>query len=300
MNNESKRQELASRLVQREVFYCVSSLVGTLSTLVQNVPYEVQRSEGISWEEDILPLMESTNYEEAVCSYVDEADADELEALIENDGYWSDFLDEKVYPKLGRPPKVPAWVPDKVCVECHTAIQSDSKDWADYNAYHNTSDERTAEVEESVKEFDGREYCGEQYDDEFGTHRCDCCGTWLAGARYTYEKPDDMEEQSIDDWLKADSDRSKDFRALVFDFLSENSDMQELCDKYSIDTDDYHDETYEFWLVSDWLAAKLKARGYVTGELCGLTIYARGCTGQSMCLDHNMQEIALELWGDDE
>lgn len=70
MNIETKRQELAERLVRDNIYYCVSSLVGTLSNLAQNCDSRVMRDECLDWEEDILPLLESINYEEAVRAWV--------------------------------------------------------------------------------------------------------------------------------------------------------------------------------------------------------------------------------------
>lgn len=292
MNEESRRQELGRRLVEREVYYCVSSLVSTLSTLVQHVPYDVQRSECISWEDDILPLLESINYEEALRNYVmEDADVDDLESLIENDNYWDDFLEEKAYPKFGRPKLAPSCCADKVCVDCHEELQGvpfeEDRDASD--EWH----EHLIDVRSCASDFSG-DYCGEEYDDEFSASRCDCCGSTLAGARYTYEKPEDMELQSIDEWLDSDKELNENFRELVFDTLVETSDLEELCREHSIDTDDYRDEVYEHWVVSDWLARKLKERGYTVGELCGLTIWGRGCTGQSIYLDRVIQDIALE------
>ena len=291
MNFESKRQELASRLVAREVYYCVSSLVSTLSALAQNCDSRVLRGEYLDWEEDILPLLESINYEEALRAWVmdtDGVDVQSLESAVEIDNDWDGFLEEKVWPVLGKPPKGPSIVADKVCCECHAELQG-----CGYEDY--PTPEREVDVQESAAEFVG-EYCGEEYDEEFSTHRCDCCGSSLAGARFTYEGPDDMDTQDLDDWLDADSERNEKFRELVFEQLESTSDMEELCREFQVDTDDCRDQVYEHWIVSSWLARKLKARGYVVGELCGLTIYGRTCTGQSMCLDHNMQALAIELW----
>ena len=81
MNFESKRQELASRLVDREIYYCVSSLVGTLSTLAQNCDSRVLRGECLDWEEDILPLLESINYEEALRAWVMDSSGTDVESL---------------------------------------------------------------------------------------------------------------------------------------------------------------------------------------------------------------------------
>ena len=291
MNFESKRQELARRLVDREVYYCVSSLVSTLSNLAQNCSSSVLRNECLDWEEDILPLLESINYEEAVRAWVMDSsgtDVQSLESAVELSGYWDGFLEEKVWPVLGKPPKVPSTVADKVCCECHAELQGCG--YEDYSSH-----EREEEVKEAAAEFVG-EYCGEEYNEEFGTDRCDCCCSSLAGARYTYENPDDMDTQALDDWLDSDSERDEKFRELVFERLYENSDMEELCRELQIDTDDFRDDVYEHWLVDTHLARMLQSRGEVVGELCGLTIWGRCCTGQSICLDRVIQQCAIEIW----
>lgn len=218
MNFESKRQELARRLVDREVYYCVSSLVSTLSVLAQNCGWTVLRDECLSWEDDILPLLESTNYEEAVRAWVMDSrgtDVESLERAVEIGGYWENVVDA-----------------------------------SGYTTY--------------LSEF--------------------------------IPTPEQEEAFDFQDWLDADSERDEKFRELVFKQLEETSDMEELCRELQIDTDDFRDEVYEHWLISGWLAARLRERGEVTGELCGLTIWGRGTTGQSICLDRVIQNIAIELW----
>lgn len=55
------------------------------------------------------------------------------------------------------------------------------------------------------------------------------------------------------------------------------------------------DEAYEHWIVSDWLARKLKAKGeMVLDNFMGLTIWGRGCTGQSISMDYVIREIYLD------
>ena len=211
MNFESKRQELASRLVEREVYYCASSLVSTLSVLAQNCGSTVLRDECLSWEDDILPLLESINYEEALRAWVmdtDGVDVQSLEDAVEHDGDFESFLEEKVYPVLGR-----------------------------QNAL-----------------------------------------------------------LALQEWLDEDEDRNEKFRELVFEQLESTSDMQELCREFQVDTDDFRDEIYEHWVVDTHLAHMLKSSGETVGELCGLTIWARGTTGQSICLDRVMQRCAIEIW----
>ena len=211
MNFENKRQELARRLVDREVYYCVSSLVSTLSALAQNCDSRVMRDECLDWEADILPLLESINYEEAVRAWVMDSsgtDVESLESAVEIDNDWDGFLEEKVWPVLG-------------CPNALLALQ---------------------------------------------------------------------------EWLDADSERNEKFRELVFEQLESTSNMEELCREFQVDTDDFRDQTYEQWIVSDWLARKLKNKGETVGELCGLTVWGRGTTGQSICLDRVIQNLAIELW----
>ena len=220
MNEEARRQSLASKLVEREIYYCVSGLVSTLSTLLQHVPYEVQRSECISLEEDIYPLLESTDYEEAGTQHINDCDdIDDLETMADNVGYWTDAIE------------MSGW--------------SDDTEYADGEGEMDTID----------------------FTEWFDDHCTD------------------------------------DEKAVVLDgirgyIIKNTSDWQEFCQENDVDTDDYRSEIFEHWIVSDWLARKLKARGYTTGELCGLTIWGRGTTGQSICLDHVIQDIALETYGE--
>ena len=218
MNFESKRQELASRLVDREIYYCVSSLVGTLSTLALNCDSRVLRGECLDWEEDILPLLESINYEEAVRAWVMDSsgtDVESLESAVEMGGYWENVVDASGYT------------------------------------------------------------------------------TYLSEFTPT---PEQEEAFDLQDWLDADSERDEKFRELVFEQLESTSNMEELCHEFQVDIDDFRDEVYEQWIVSDWLARKLKDKGETVGDLCGLTIWGRGTTGQSICLDRVIQNLAIELW----
>jgi hypothetical protein len=53
-------------------------------------------------------------------------------------------------------------------------------------------------------------------------------------------------------------------------------------------------EIYEHWIVSDWLAGKLEARGETVARdvLGGMTIWARPTTGQAIAMDAVIQTIA--------
>ena len=58
-------------------------------------------------------------------------------------------------------------------------------------------------------------------------------------------------------------------------------------------------EIFEWYLVSDWFLERLREINEpiidnVFGEYWG-----RCCTGQAICLDHNIQELAYEWSGDE-
>ena len=53
-------------------------------------------------------------------------------------------------------------------------------------------------------------------------------------------------------------------------------------------------EVFEHWLVSDWLLEKLREQEEPILETDFETWWGRTCTGQSICLDYNIQELAYE------
>ena len=55
-------------------------------------------------------------------------------------------------------------------------------------------------------------------------------------------------------------------------------------------------EIYEHWIVSDWFADRLEAKGEsIEKDLYGLTVWGRGCSGQAILLDGVVCEIYDEL-----
>lgn len=71
-------------------------------------------------------------------------------------------------------------------------------------------------------------------------------------------------------------------------------DWAEACEKSDIDP--YDREVYEHWIVSDWLADELGARGEkVDRDFAGLTVWARTCTGQAIALDSVIVDICAEV-----
>lgn len=66
------------------------------------------------------------------------------------------------------------------------------------------------------------------------------------------------------------------------------------CDFYGLDP--LPREVYEHWIVSDWLAGKLEAKGEkVDRDFADLIIWARTTTGQAIYADSVIEAIAADL-----
>lgn len=99
----------------------------------------------------------------------------------------------------------------------------------------------------------------------------------------------DYEQAAIDEGFLLDDDGSW--------IPSDSTDVgfwesaQECCEANDIEP--YPVEVFEHWLVSDWLADKLKERGeMVLRDFMGLTIWGRTTTGQSVSID----EVICDIW----
>lgn len=65
------------------------------------------------------------------------------------------------------------------------------------------------------------------------------------------------------------------------------------CDEYGIDADDYRPEVMEHWAIDNDLARALKNQGESVVELAGFKIWGRCTTGQSVVLDHCVQQTYI-------
>ena len=74
---------------------------------------------------------------------------------------------------------------------------------------------------------------------------------------------------------------------------SEADGWEELACEFGIEP--YEWEAFEHWLVSDWLGDRLMERGYTVREVFGLTVWARGTTGQAIYIDGVIEDIVDEL-----
>jgi len=74
---------------------------------------------------------------------------------------------------------------------------------------------------------------------------------------------------------------------LIIDLESDIDSLEHAYTEYA--------EIYEWWLVSDWLANKLKEYGQVVYEDYGSSWWGRQATGQGILLDHVISMIAESM-----
>jgi len=276
--NTQKLHELASRLVEREVYYNVSSLMGTLNTLASTCD-----TQGELDYDDLINLFVRDDWETPARYFIEQdADFDDLETIAEEYGYWAEVLHES-----GVRTEV-AETTDWVCDDCLQYLVNGELP-------PDSTPERDAEITEGV--CDAYTTTGEEQ--EFSLSSCDHCGTPLAGARHG------MCDGSMTDDLQArinaaeNPERTEDtIREKVAALVEAEYDgWQKVCDDNRLDPEQR--EVYEHWIVSSWLARKLEERGEITGEVCGLTIWGRCTTGQAISMDNVIEELAAELWADE-
>lgn len=241
MSNKVTKYDLAQRLVQREVIYCVSALMGDLRNAIGEGCHALQE-----YEEDINNLMETTDYEAPGQQHIDQADAGELQEAVELfDGDWDVVLVENGFPT------------------------------------QDMLDEAISSFNQDISDLEGEEELSPEDAEKL--------------ARLQAER--NALPEDLDEWCAAEEGRLDKLRQVVTSFVEDEGDWKTLCEENRIDPD--RDEVYEHWIVTDWLAACLEENGHTTGEVCGMTIWGRGCTGQAIALDHVIQKIACGLWGDE-
>lgn len=80
---ECKRQRIADRITDRDVFMCLSSLIGDLQKFEQGEYYD-----------ELQESYDCVDHEEALVAWIDDADLQQLEDLVEVNGYWADLIDK--------------------------------------------------------------------------------------------------------------------------------------------------------------------------------------------------------------
>lgn len=75
------------------------------------------------------------------------------------------------------------------------------------------------------------------------------------------------------------------------------NDWEELCDMQYIDPEQEDpSEIYEHYSVSDWFGKQMQDRDHgVCEEIMGLTIWGRPTTGQSICIDCAVMDLASDM-----
>lgn len=90
----------------------------------------------------------------------------------------------------------------------------------------------------------------------------------------------------IDDWEEAAIQAG----LTSLDPYPAGTTWQDLCEQH--DFDPYQREIFEHWIISDWLADQLEARGErVDRDFANLTIWGRTTTGQGIAQDAVMADI---------
>lgn len=72
------------------------------------------------------------------------------------------------------------------------------------------------------------------------------------------------------------------------------TDYEAICIAHGLDYE--YTEALEYWVVSSWLAWKLAEKGEAIAEVCGLTVWGRCTSGQSISIDGIIESIALETY----
>lgn len=83
--------------------------------------------------------------------------------------------------------------------------------------------------------------------------------------------------------------------------LAELMGQEKYCDELSEligqeDDEGNMPEVYEYYIVTSWLAEKLKARGELVAEFFNLVIWGRQTSGQLIYMDAVIDDIARELF----
>ena len=60
------------------------------------------------------------------------------------------------------------------------------------------------------------------------------------------------------------------------------------------DENGQYPEIYEYWAISGWLAERLEEKNEIVFDCLDFIVWGRECTGQAICLDNVIQNIAIE------
>ena len=84
---------------------------------------------------------------------------------------------------------------------------------------------------------------------------------------------------------------------LVTELMSQEKYFEELSELFGQEDDEGNiPEVYEYWLVTPWLAEKLKAQGELVTEFFYQDIWGRQTSGQLIYMDAVIDDITRELF----
>ena len=73
-----------------------------------------------------------------------------------------------------------------------------------------------------------------------------------------------------------------------------SNDLMEV--QVQFNDEDYPDEALEHWLVSNWLAERLREEGEMVIDFMDLTIWGRTTSGQAIYIDSVIEDIYNKNW----
>lgn len=80
----------------------------------------------------------------------------------------------------------------------------------------------------------------------------------------------------------------------IEDLLDDQEEAREFCEHFGFDP--YQNEALSHWIVSEWLADRLRDKGeMVSDDIHGLTVWGRTTSGQAIAMDSVIQSIYNDL-----
>lgn len=256
--NDSEKQDLGSKLIHNEIGHCFSNTFSTLWALVSQDCQHVEY-------DDMYSLVGAYDYDTAVTEHINGLDLSEIVELI--DELDADDIKEALHKTMVG--ELKTYMVDYVNWDWKTGA---------YDDVFTNYDEDNADLV-----WDGEE---------------DKHAYMLRVQPQIVEYFEDIENfanfvdwantnKELSDWIGADLDKTQ---TALYELIDENGDLEQYSNDNDLDPS--CDEAYEHWIVSPWLAEKLPH----TADVTGLTIWARFATGQAICLDHNIQSIAFDIY----
>ncbi len=84
---------------------------------------------------------------------------------------------------------------------------------------------------------------------------------------------------------------------LVQELSKDEKYMDDLLEvQVQFNDEEYPDEALEHWLVSDWLANRLREEGEMVIDFMDLTIWGRTTSGQAIYIDSVIEDIYNKNW----